>query len=160
MDTPRVLCLDDQAVVLHALRNDLEEIGNTFGLVQCESATEAAEVMDELDADGIPVGVVICDHVMPDKSGIDFLIEVAQDRRFAHTRKVLLTGLASHQDTIKAINRAGLDSYIEKPWDAAELTRTVRRLLSQYVVHAGIDHEPLLDALDQEVLYEELRKRV
>ena len=160
MEKPRILCVDDQREVLRALRNDLEELGRTFTLVECESAPEAEEVLDEIDAEGERVGVIVCDHVMPEKSGVDFLAGVEEDARFAHTRKLLLTGLATHRDTIRAINQAGIDRYIEKPWEVGELVAAVRRLMTEYVVQAGMEYEAFMEALDQQVLYEELRKRV
>ena len=43
---------------------------------------------------------------------------------------------------------------------AAGLRWRVRRLMTGYVVQAGIEYEAFMEALDQQVLYEELRKRV
>jgi len=160
METPSILCVDDQPEVLHSLRNDLELFSEAFGLFECESAAEGWELLEEIDAEGGGVGVIVCDHVMPEKSGVDFLGEVEEDARFVHTKKVLLTGLATHQDAIQAINRANLDCYIEKPWNPEELISSVRRLMTESIVQAGVEYESLMHVLDQQVIYRELRKRV
>ena len=160
METPSILCVDDPPEVLHTLRNDLELFAGPFGLFECESAAEGWELLEEIDAEDGGVGVIVCDHVMPEKSGVDFLGEVEEDARFTHTKKMLLTGLATHQDAIQAINRAGLDCYIEKPWDPEQLIGSVRKLMTEFIVQAGVEYQSLMEVLDQQVLYRELRKRV
>ena len=159
MEKLNIICIDDQREVLTALRRDLVSFQGHCKIVECESADEASEVINDLDDDAEHVAVLICDHVMPGKNGIDFLIEVNQDLRFAKTKKLLLTGMATHQDTIVAINRAQIDRYIEKPWDIQNLTGTVKSLLTLYVIEAGVEYQPLLDVLDQTILYRELRGR-
>lgn len=153
-----VICVDDQREVLAALRRDLSSL--PFALEVCESAAEAQEVIDEIDAGGGHVAVIVCDHVMPDKSGVDWMAEVNADERFARTRKLLLTGLATHRDTIQAINEADIDLYLEKPWDSGVLRAAVRRMATEYVLAAGIDYADMIGDMDQEVLYRELRTRV
>ncbi len=159
MDKLTILCLDDQRDVLAALRKDLEVLGGAVTVIACESVAEAVEVLDVMDKHAEEPALLICDHVMPGKNGIDFLIDFRKEGRFPKTRRVLLTGLATHRDTIEAINRAHIDHYIEKPWDGAELVRTVKGLLTRYVLEAGVDYKPYLGVLDQETLYGELRKR-
>ncbi|NNE71840.1 MAG: response regulator [Rhodothermales bacterium] len=154
-----ILCIDDQRAVLASLRRDLADLMETFEVIDCESAAEAAEVMEEIDARGGHVVLLICDHVMPEKNGVDFLTEVKHDSRFRHTRKLLLTGLATHEDTIEAINKADVDHYMDKPWDQEQLLAVVRTLITGYVLRAGLEYQPLMKYLDQEALWAELRNR-
>ncbi len=159
MKKPAILCIDDQREVLAALMKDLEPLEEHFALIECESALEAHQVLDDLDDRGEPLALIVCDHVMPGQSGIDFLIEAGRDLRFQDTKKMLLTGLATHQDTIRAINSAGIDYYVEKPWEDADLLKAVKVLLTRYVVQSGLDYQPYLPVLDQETLYEFLKAR-
>ncbi len=46
--------------------------------------------------------------------------------------KILLTGQAGLESAIYAINQAGLHRYIEKPWEAEDLSLTIDNLLTQY----------------------------
>ena len=78
------------------------------------------------------MALVISDHIMPGRSGVELLAELAADRRFAGTKKVLLTGQATHRDTIEAVNAARIDHYFEKPWDPDELLNTGRRLVTEF----------------------------
>ena len=97
--------------------------------------------------------VVISDHVMPGQSGVDFLIELNRDPRFDHTVKMLLTGMATHEDTITAINEAQIEYYIEKPWTTEKLNAVVRKMLTRHVLNIGIEYQPYLAVLDNEYLF-------
>ncbi|MFT5367339.1 MAG: two-component system chemotaxis response regulator CheY [Candidatus Latescibacterota bacterium] len=152
-----IVCVDDQREVLAALQNDLAPL--PFGVEGCESAGEAWEVIDDLDASGKHLALIICDQVMPEKSGVAFLTEVTLDDRFLHTRKLLLTGLATHSDTIRAINESNIDMYVEKPWDVEKLLDHIRRLVTEYVVAAGVDYTSFMNDLHPETLYKALRKK-
>ena len=154
-----IICVDDQRDVLAALRKDLAVFEEAFELIDGESAADASEVMDEIDAAGGYVALLICDHVMPEKTGVDFLTEVHHDLRFIHTRKLLLTGLATHEDTIEAINQADIDYYVEKPWNPDRLVAAVKTLVTTFILRAGLAYQALLPHLDQHVLYKELRDR-
>ncbi|MGA1196744.1 MAG: response regulator, partial [Candidatus Latescibacterota bacterium] len=137
MMTLHIICVDDQREVLAALQNDLSVL--PFVVEGCESAEEAWEVMEDLDASGKFVALIVCDQVMPDKNGVDFLSEVATDDRFLQTRKMLLSGLATLRDRIRAINESNIDMYIEKPWDVESLLDHICRLVTEFVVSSRLD---------------------
>ncbi|KAA3613323.1 MAG: response regulator [Calditrichaeota bacterium] len=141
MEKLNIICIDDQRYILASLRKDLEEFSKYCIINSCESAEEAESLIDDLYFDDEPIALVICDHVMPGKNGVDFLIELTDDARFPTLRKILVTGMATHQDTILAINRAHIDCYIEKPWSKSELTTAVRSLLGQFISQSKMDLE-------------------
>lgn len=156
MDKLNIICVDDEREVLNAVLKDLSPLDAYFQVEGCESADEALALIDELDAAGEYVALLISDHVMPGKTGVELLTEVSQDVRFAQTKKVLLTGQATHQDTIAAINQARIESYFEKPWQAEALLARARSLVTEYLFDKGMDYEPWLDALDNSVIYRRL----
>ncbi len=158
MEKLNVLCVDDQREVLSAVAQDLEPLGDWLSIEECESAQEAMALMDELDQAGEWVAVVVSDHVMPNQTGIELLTDIAHDLRFKHTKKVLLTGQATHSDTITAINLAGIDRYFEKPWDAMQLRKAVCCLASEYIFDQGLDYTIYQPYLDQDVLLKHLRE--
>ena len=157
MDKLNVICVDDQREVLSAVLHDLEPLAEWLNIEDCESADEVLALMDELDAEGEYIAVIVSDHVMPCKTGVELLTEVSADRRFAHTKKVLLTGQATHTDTIQAINTAGINQYFEKPWQSELLVQTIRRLTTEFIFDSGLDYSPYHAHLDQQVVLERLR---
>lgn len=153
-----VICVDDQAEVLNAVARDLIPLASHCDIEECQSAAECLELMDDLDADGRLLALLISDHVMPKKTGVELLTEVKQDNRFDKTHKFLLTGLATHQDTIQAINQAGIEQYFEKAWDPDELLSACRKALTHYVFEQGLDYQRYQPILDAETTYHLLSK--
>ncbi len=96
---------------------------------------------------------------MPGKSGVELLTDLSVDTRFKHTKKVLLTGQATHQDTIVAINRARIERYFEKPWQANELREAVRQLVTEFVFDQGLDYAEWGEELAQDVVLARLSAR-
>lgn len=158
MEKIYIVCVDDQREVLSALMEDLSQFESKLQLEECESASEALEVIEEIDQNGDFLGILISDHVMPGTTGVELLSTVKNDGRFPFTKKVLLTGLATHKDTIDAINSADLDRYIEKPWSKEEMVSLVKTLLTQFILKIGIDYEEYMDVVDSKILYDELKK--
>ena len=156
---PKIISVDDQREVLAALEKDLQILSPFFDLFFCESAEEAREVIEEIDGDGDYIPLIICDHIMPGMNGIDFLIDLNQDERFKKVQKMLLTGLATHRDTINAINEADVDFYVEKPWDKETLLNAIKILVTRYVVDVGMDYSELNEVLDPASLYKAIREK-
>jgi len=159
MEKLYILCIEDQREVLNSIVEDLSFFEEALVIEECESAAEATEITEEIDARGDFLAVVISDHVMPGKNGVEFLTELHDDDRFKFTKKILLTGLATHADTIRAINQAAIDRYIEKPWQTRMLIQYVKELLTAFVLQKGIPYEDLLPYLDKPTLYELLKQR-
>jgi len=156
MEKLNIICVDDQREVLSAVLQDLEPMNVWLNIEDCESAAEALDLMDELDANGECVALVVSDHVMPEKTGVELLTEISADSRFVHTKKVLLTGQATHSDTINAINSAGINRYFEKPWGTKELLECVRSLVTEYIFDKGFDYSEWQAHLDQTVVLSRL----
>ncbi len=132
--TPReinyIICVDDEQVILNQISTQLEEaFGDVCTVENAESAEEALVIMDDLIASGCCIQLVISDQVMPGMKGAEFLEIVHQ--RYPATNKILLTGYAGLESAMYAINYAGLDKYIEKPWNKDEFLNTVRELIER-----------------------------
>ena len=154
-----VLLLEDEPPVREALTRDLAAFRDAIRIEVAEDADDAWAVITEVDADGDRLALVLADHRLPGTSGVDFLTQLPDDARTVHTRKVLVTGQADQQDTIRAVNEAGLDHYIAKPWDPDELTDVVRVQLTEHVLEHRLDPLPHLRALDAARVMPLLRDR-
>lgn len=153
MDYFNIICIDDEREVLDAVVQDLSIFNPFFNIEECESAEECLQLLEELAAEESPVALIISDHVMPGKSGIELLIDIQKNNNFVGTKKILLTGLATQKDTINAINNAKLDNYLEKVWDKQKLVQMVKELLTEYIIERGFDYTDYNDILDPATLY-------
>lgn len=143
-----ILCIEDEEEVRDAVVRDLEEFEPTFMIEIAEDADDARHVVEEIVAAGDSIALVIADHRLPGTQGTDYLIELHQNPSTASARKVLLTGQAGHEDTIRAINEADLHHYISKPWTREELHSVVREQLTEYVLRQDKDVLPFIAVLD------------
>ena len=157
MEKINIICVDDQQEVLDSVMRDLRVLSPLVRLEEASGVADCLRLLDQIDEDGDYVALVISDQVMPGESGTDLLAKVAADRRFSRTRKVLLTGQATHADTINAINEGQVDNYVEKPWVPENLLATVKRLLTLYILESGIDYKPYMSILDSATLFAKLR---
>ena len=89
---------------------------------------------------GRTIDLVISDYLMPEMTGIDFLLEVKKLQPFA--TRILLTGYADKENAIKAINEVGLYQYIEKPWDNEDL---------KLVIQNGLERRFLMEQLETKI---------
>ena len=156
MEKINIICVDDQQEVLDSVMRDLRPLSPLVRLEEASGTADCLRLLDQIDADGDLVAVVISDQVMPGESGTDLLAKIATDKRFTKTRKVLLTGQATHADTINAINEGQVDNYVEKPWVPEKLLTTVKRLLTHYILESGLDYKPYMSILDNTTLFSKL----
>ena len=153
-----ILCIEDEDEVRDAVVRDLEVFEPTFLVEMAEDADDGRQVVEEVVAARDEIALVIADHRLPGMQGTDFLIELHADPKTAKSRKVLLTGQAGHEDTIRAINEAGLDHYISKPWTEEELHSVVREQLTEYVLRNVEDVLPYVATLDATRLLERVAR--
>lgn len=154
-----ILCVEDEPEVCEALLRDLEPYAGAFRIEAAQDAAEAQRVVDSLLAAGQHLGLVLCDHVLPGDTGVEFLVRLNQRAETAAARKVLVTGQAGLHDTVRAVNQANLDRYIAKPWTAAELHEVVTEQLTGYVIDHAEDLLPYVNVLDGPRLLEALAGR-
>ncbi len=131
MQTPTIVCVDDELFLLRSLSETLKrKFGDSYAIEVAETAEIALEIIEELQAENIDVPILISDQIMPDMKGVDLLIKVYH--KSPQTLQILLTGKASVEDVGKAVNHANLYRYISKPWEEDDLVLTVREALISY----------------------------
>ncbi len=119
----QVLVVDDEPNVSAALAKALRK--QPYKVLGAESPLAALRVLEEQD-----IQVVISDEMMPGMTGTEFLAEVR--KRHPQTVRIMLTGHASAEAAIKAINEGEVYRFFTKPANSAELAATIRQALTQY----------------------------
>ena len=160
MMKPVILCIEDEPEVREAVVRDLSEFEAFFQIEEAEDIPEAREIVEASLQAGTPVALVFCDHVLPGENGVEFLVQLNQRKETQSIRKVLLTGQAGHEDTIRAVNEAGLDHYLGKPWTRESLVETARTQLTEFVLGRDDSLMPYVQILDGPRLLEAMSKRL
>jgi len=148
MDKGFIICVDDEESVVSTIKEQLAKyFGHTHEIEVATSGDEAWEIIQEIISEGGSVEVVITDQVMPGLKGDELLEKVNQIS--PDTIKILLTGQAGLQDTIDAINKGGLNYFVEKPWNIEELHVHIERLIQKY--KENVENHRLIKQLESRV---------
>jgi len=128
-----ILCVDDEAMVLDSLKEQLRrKFGDELLYETAESVSEAWEIIDDLVYDNVKIVIIVSDWLMPQIKGDEFLIDVHS--KFPQTIKIMLTGQADQNAVDRAREQANLFRYVQKPWHEADLMHTIQSGLNGIVV--------------------------
>lgn len=133
-----VLCVDDEANILSALKRVLRPAGYQVLLAEGGEAALAELARSEVHA-------VISDMRMPGMDGSQLLERVREG--WPQAVRILLTGQADMNSTVAAINRGRILKYLSKPWDEAELLATLHEGVSRLALER---EKQRLEALTQQ----------
>ncbi|MBN2484659.1 MAG: hybrid sensor histidine kinase/response regulator [Bacteroidales bacterium] len=135
-----ILCVDDEVIVLDALKEQLQQVFGKEIIVEiAESADEALDIFDEFLAEKMVFPVVIADFIMPGMNGDEFLAML--HKKSPLTKKIMLTGQASLEGVSNAVNNANLYRFISKPWDKDDLLLTIREAIISFNQEAIIKNQ-------------------
>lgn len=118
-----LLIVDDEVRILSALKETLERQG--FHVVACQHPLKALELVRQR-----PFGVIVSDHLMPEMTGLEFLVECRRIQPLA--TRILVTAVLSLPTIVEAINRGEIYRFIAKPWLREELIATMRNAVNRY----------------------------
>ena len=113
---PTVLLVDDEAPIRAVLRLGL---GDEFDVEEARSANEAELMMATKHYD-----VVVCDHMMPEEEGLNFLMRAR--KLFPKTQRILMTGYINPELLSRSTELAGLAGCVMKPLNAVDLAEAIR----------------------------------
>lgn len=123
-----ILCVDDEAVILEALQEQISRhFGRQFLYEAAESAEEALEILEEFHQEGVRIVLIVSDWLMPGMRGDEFLVRVHQ--QFDSIATMMLTGQADDEAIERAKREANLFCCIAKPWREEELIQIITTAL-------------------------------
>ncbi len=147
---PRILIVDDEEAILETMAFTFMDL---YEVLSTSDPKTALAMLEENQ----PVAVVITDQRMPGMTGVELLKQVYD--RFPETVRIILTGFADSETTIRAINDGHIYGYINKPWEPEELKTIVKRgvelhaltlenrRLVEHLRHANLFLEAVMDRL-------------
>ncbi|MBP7554240.1 MAG: response regulator, partial [Spirochaetes bacterium] len=128
---PALLCIDDEQSVLNSLIIQLRDnLGDQYVYEAAMSADEALDVMEDLKNNNTEILVVVSDYIMPGMKGDELLIKIYN--KYPDIIKIMLTGQATLEGVINAINNAKIYRYIAKPWEKNDLIITIQEAIKSF----------------------------
>jgi DNA-binding NtrC family response regulator len=115
-----VLLVDDEPHVTEALKRALRR--EPYEFVTAVSALAGEEILERQHID-----VVISDEQMPGVSGSEFLSKVR--KLYPHAIRMILSGQATLEAAVRAINEGEVYRYFLKPCNPTDLIITIRQAL-------------------------------
>jgi DNA-binding NtrC family response regulator len=143
-----ILIVDDEPNVISALTRVF--IDEPYRIYSAGSASEAMEILKKH-----PVKVVISDEKMPEISGSEFLSMVRE--QFPHIIRIILTGHASIEAAMKAINEGEIYRFFTKPWNDMDIRFAVKAAIDKYNLEE--ENLRLLNIIRQQALNIKLLER-
>ena len=119
MAKPAILTVDDDPEVLRSVERDLRKrYGAEYRILRADSGAAGLDLLRQLKLRNDPVALLVADQRMPNMDGVEYLTQALQV--FPEAARVLLTAYADTEAAIAAINRAGVNHYLLKPWSPPE----------------------------------------
>lgn len=113
-----VLIVDDEPLNRELLRRVLQA---TYDLSEAEDALEAIELLET--EVGAEVRLILCDHLMPGKTGAELAIIVRE--RWPNIIFMLLTGIEGDEE-VQEVHAAGIvRAVLPKPWRSKDLRAAI-----------------------------------
>lgn len=140
--TPHILIVDDDKSICKSFSAILQTEG-----YQTTTANTAEEAIEKIEAKFF--NIILLDIKLPDMEGTQLLAQLQEIT--PETIKIVITGYASIQNTVKALN-FGADSYILKPIDPIELKKTIRNKLEAKQQADKVTKEGLAEWIQSQTL--------
>src|SRR6202042_3003667 len=116
----RVLVVDDDEVIRQLIAVNLQLEG-----FDVETAVDGQDCLDKVVT--IDPDVITLDVMMPRLDGWVTAMELRKNPDTSHVKVVLITARAQDDDRNRG-HQIGVDAYLTKPFDPAEMIRVVREL--------------------------------
>jgi len=122
-DVERLLVVDDEGPILHALQRTFEAAG--YEVTACLDPAQALTAMEQREFQ-----VISADYMMPGMTGADFLARARAMQ--PATIRILITAAHDFSAAVDAINNGEIFRILSKPWNRLELLGTVRQAFDTY----------------------------
>ncbi|HEV8549019.1 MAG TPA: response regulator, partial [Polyangiaceae bacterium] len=121
-----LLYVDDEEQALKYFRMAFEK---DFHVATASSVDAAWAIVEAANP---PVGVLVTDQRMPDKTGTQLLQRVR--RSHPDIVRLLATAYSDLDAAIDAVNSGAIYKYLVKPWDVRDLRMTLRRAMDYFLL--------------------------
>ncbi|RJR22485.1 MAG: response regulator [Nitrospiraceae bacterium] len=123
MNRSNIIIVDDTSEVLTSIERELMD--GPYKTFYASGGEEALRIMSEH-----PCKVIISDVKMPKMDGFELLAKVRE--LYPDTIRVVLSGHSDVKLILDMVNEKGIDRYLTKPWNIADVKWTIDQCLELY----------------------------
>ena len=121
MSKKKILVIDDEKSIRFIIESTLKQ---EFDVISLENGKEG---LSYLEAGNFP-DMIICDLVMPELNGFEFLERIKTSGFFDDIPIMILSGREWSKDKIKCFE-LGAEDYVLKPFNPSEIIARIKRRL-------------------------------
>ncbi len=129
---PRALIADDEPDMLRFLKLQLSP---NFQVIEAVDGQQAVEKASQFLPD-----VIVCDMMMPEKSGLEVCRELRQRTSTRAIPFLLLTARADEETKLTALS-AGTNDFLSKPFSTTELIVRMKNMVDTYHLQQELAHK-------------------
>lgn len=118
-----ILVVDDEEKICELIKIFLESAFPFHSVVAAPNAAQAMQKFANQEFD-----LIIIDHVMPGKAGIEFVEQLRNSVRYNKIKVILISGYLQQEDVLQAI-QMGIRHIVVKPFTRQQLINQVGDIL-------------------------------
>lgn len=125
----KVLVVDDDDDLRKEVVSILQAL-NFKKILDVNSVTKAKEIMLEAFNEAEPIDLILCDHHMPNNTGLQFISYIRMSLKFKNVSFITITSDSDRAVVLPYIG-VGADSFIVKPVNEKDLTNKILQVLKK-----------------------------
>ena len=123
-----IICVDDEVIILMSLKQELTSyFKDKYVFEVAMTPKKALEIIEDLYREGISIGLIITDWLMPGMKGDDFLLEVGE--KYKGIKSIIISGHADDEAIDNIKEKINLQAFIQKPWSKSSLIEAIEKSL-------------------------------
>lgn len=120
----RILIVDDSSQIRLVTKRYLSSIegeGPKFEFIHAKNGNEAKQILQESFVFDTPIPLIFLDWHMPEKNGLEFLIEVRSVEHFKNFPLVIMLSAETYPQQIEICLSHGVIAYLTKPFTESQI---------------------------------------
>ena len=121
----RVLVVEDEEKMRKSIIRVLRRKMPHVKIMTASDGIDAAAKLGSFFPD-----LILADIMMPHMDGAEFVRYVRNNKRYKNIKVIMMTGLHKEDSRVRAVESAGIEHMIFKPWEDNELVTAIKKSLS------------------------------
>lgn len=122
MDSPLILLIEDNPVIIKLVSYKLKKIGYRFE--HRDNGKDGLDAVKKMRPD-----LLILDVMLPSMNGFEVLRQIRSDEEISDTKVIMLTSKNRTEDLEKGFSM-NVEDYMDKPFKPAELELRIKKVLN------------------------------